>query len=168
MDKIGFGGSCHWCTEAIFQSLKGTGEVLQGWISVSGEPDLLSEAVIVEFDPAVISLNSLIEIHLHTHSCTSVHSMRDKYRSAVYCFTKEQFASAGTAIQALQKDFSQPIITEVLDFGDFKLNQPQYLNYYYTDTERPFCKNIVDPKLKELMSKFSDKLDSNKLSHLNP
>ena len=82
MTKIGFGGSCHWCTEAIFQSLRGVREVLQGCIATDG--DDFSEAVIVAFDENEIALNDLVAVHLATHSCTSEHSMRRKYRSVVY------------------------------------------------------------------------------------
>lgn len=49
-EKIGIGGSCHWCTEAIFQSLIGVEEVLQGWIHSDGEATTFSEAVVITFD----------------------------------------------------------------------------------------------------------------------
>lgn len=71
MQKIGLGGSCHWCTEAIFRSLKGVSTVEQGWIASDGENTTLSEAVIVNFSPNEITLETLIAIHLHTHSCIS-------------------------------------------------------------------------------------------------
>jgi peptide-methionine (S)-S-oxide reductase len=97
-DKIGLGGSCHWCTEAIFQSLKGVINVKQGWIKPDDNFSEFSEAVIVEFDPDLISLGNLIEIHLYTHSCTSDHAMRSKYRSAVYTFNDDQVIAAKQAI----------------------------------------------------------------------
>ena len=84
VETIGFGGSCHWCTEAIFQSLIGVETVQQGWISSKPPNETLSEAVLVSFNPNQISIEILIEVHLLTHSCTSEHSMRGKYRSAVY------------------------------------------------------------------------------------
>ncbi len=90
LEKIGFGGGCHWCTEAVFQSLKGVEKVEQGWIASEGEASTLSEAVIVHFDTSQISLVLLIEIHLLTHESTSEHSMRKKYRSAIYYFDVEQ------------------------------------------------------------------------------
>jgi peptide-methionine (S)-S-oxide reductase len=154
MQKIGFGGSCHWCTEAIFRSLKGIVAVEQGWISSDGENTIPSEAVIVTYDVNEISLQILIAIHLHTHSCTAAHSMRDKYRSAVYTFNNKQAAEAQTEIKGLQVEFEQPIITKVLPFQTFRLNEETYLDYYYKDPSRPFCQNIVNPKLKELIRRF--------------
>lgn len=102
-EKIGIGGSCHWCTEAIFQSLIGVEEVLQGWIHSDGEATTFSEAVVITFDTNLITLEALIEIHLHTHSCTAMHSMRGKYRSALYYFDEAQKNTAITTLQLLQK-----------------------------------------------------------------
>lgn len=154
MTTIGFGGSCHWCTEAIFQSLRGVLEVQQGWISSEGTADFFSEAVIVNFDPKIISEATLIAVHLHTHSCTSNHSMRTKYRSAVYVFCEEQAMATRQAIRNLQKEFESPIITEVLPFRKFTLNREDYLNYYRRNPEKPFCRNFINPKLKLLMERF--------------
>ena len=86
--KIGFGGGCHWCTEAVFQSLIGVEKVEQGFVASFNLHNELSEAVIVHFNHKRISLQTLIEIHLLTHSSTSDHAMRKKYRSAIYTFKR--------------------------------------------------------------------------------
>ncbi len=164
--KIGFGGSCHWCTEAIFQSLKGVFKVEQGWISSPNENAGFSEAVIVHFDDDEIALVTLMEIHLHTHSCTANHSMRAKYRSAVYCFGADQIKEAQEIINDLQQFFTEKIITEVLPFVAFKVNEAFFLNYYFSNPEKPFCQNIINPKLKLLMEKFSTQVQGDKLKHL--
>lgn len=78
IQKIGLGGGCHWCTEAVFQSLIGIEKVEQGFIASTEEYNTFSEAVIVHFDSEVISAKTLIEIHLYTHKSTSQHSMRSK------------------------------------------------------------------------------------------
>jgi peptide-methionine (S)-S-oxide reductase len=166
--EIGLGGSCHWCTEAIFFSLKGVAQVRQGWIASKEAPDRLSEAVVVRYDQSVIPLETLIAIHLYTHSCTSAHAMRDKYRSAVYTFSGQQQSLAAAIIHALQQQFSEPIITEVVPFSSFKLNKPEYLNYYYSGPEKPFCQNIVNPKLVQLLRDFASEVDVSKLPHLLP
>jgi peptide-methionine (S)-S-oxide reductase len=164
--EAGFGGSCHWCTEAIFQSLKGVKEVKQGWIASADAPSRFSEAVLLSFDPEAISLKTLIAVHLHTHSSTSDHTLREKYRSAVYTFNNAQQALATSTVQDLQKDFPAPILTEVVAFGSFQLNKPAYLNYYFTDPQKPFCRNIVNPKMLQLLKQFSLEAETEKLRHL--
>jgi peptide-methionine (S)-S-oxide reductase len=143
--KVGFGGSCHWCTEAIFRSLKWVTSVEQGWISSDGENATPSEAVIVSFDETGIGLQTLVAIHLHTHSCTAEHNMRGKYRSAIYTFTSNQANAANQTLQNLQNEFNGLIITKVLSFQTFRLNNETYLDYYYKDPSKPFCQNIVNP-----------------------
>jgi len=86
--EIDLGGSCHWCTERVFESPIGIKAVNQGWISSIGSDAEFSEAIEVYFDQTMISLQTLIEIHLHTHASTSNHSMRQKYRSVIYMTLK--------------------------------------------------------------------------------
>ena len=90
--------------------------------------------------------------------------MRKKYRSAIYTFSVQQQSLSQAVIQALQTEFNRPIITEVVSFVSFKLNQPQYLNYYYSDPEKPFCQNIVNPKLAQLLRDFKSEVDVSKLT----
>ncbi|RYG40948.1 MAG: peptide methionine sulfoxide reductase [Chitinophagaceae bacterium] len=163
--KIGFGGGCHWCTEAVFASLKGVLAVDQGWITELSH-DFFSEAVTVTFDDSIIPLETLMEIHLYTHSSTANHSMRAKYRSAVYVFSEEDRGEAIAILDRLKKQFKDNIITEILYFGAFKRNRAESLDYYYTDPGRPFCENYINPKLQLLMRQFSGAVDFKKLGHL--
>lgn len=153
--KIGFGGGCHWCTEAVFSSLKGVVKVEQGFIAPLVSLSSFSEAVIVHFYADEIPIKTLIAIHLHTHQSTHNHSMRDKYRSAVYSFQEQQEAIIAGIIGKLQKEFEMPIITEVLPFGKFNASKAMYQNYYYKDTNKPFCKTHIAPKLALLLQRFS-------------
>jgi peptide-methionine (S)-S-oxide reductase len=162
--QIGMGGSCHWCTEAIFLSLKGVLAVKQGWIASGSDCGSWSEAVIVEFDETRISLSVLVAVHLATHSCTAEHSMRVKYRSAIYCFSDNQVTEVSGLLAQLQSGYAHPIITRVIPFGDFRLNTDQYLNYYYKDPSKPFCNNVINPKLQILLSEFEEFADREKLT----
>jgi peptide-methionine (S)-S-oxide reductase len=166
ISKIGFGGSCHWCTEAIFLSLKGVTAVEQGWIASDGDNSGFSEAVIVQYNTKVISPETLVAVHLYTHSCTSNHTMRDKYRSAVYTFREEQVFIAKKVINVVQQELNAPVITKIIPFKRFRLNKQNYLNYYYSNPDKPFCQNIVNPKLKILMHRFAKQADAEKLAHL--
>jgi peptide-methionine (S)-S-oxide reductase len=166
ISEIGFGGSCHWCTEAIFQSLIGVSNVRQGWITSDLQNENFSEAVILNFDSHIISLEVLIQIHLETHSCTANHSMRKKYRSAVYHTNENQQWAAVRILRNYQNNFKISIITQVIPLVDFKLNKIEQLNYYYTNPEKPFCQTRINPKLKMLLTKFASFVTNEKLSNL--
>jgi peptide-methionine (S)-S-oxide reductase len=153
--KIAFGGGCHWCTEAVILSLKGVQRVEQGWIASQPPNDAFSEAVIVTYNPAIITLADLIAVHLCTHAATSNHSMRHKYRSAVYWFDAEEKAMIKEIINGLQPTFTESIITQVLPFADFKASLPEHVNYYYTNPQKPFCTMYIHPKLKLLKNRFT-------------
>lgn len=148
--QIGFGGSCHWCTEAVFASLQGVSEVTQGWFRAGAPDDAYSEAVALIFDPQMIPLHVLTEIHLLTHSCTSQHSMRGKYRSAVYCFSDQQRIEVEAVLTALQRDFDEPLVTRALMQSGFRASPPHYQEYYQRDPLRPFCQTRIAPKLARL------------------
>ncbi len=154
INKIGFGGGCHWCTEAVFQFLKGVTKVEQGFIASTGENSGFSEAVIVHFNPIAIPLEILIEIHLLTHNSTSNHSFRKKYRSAVYFFNAEEESTIKKILQEKQQDFQEELITQVLDFQKFKPSAEEFQNYYLNDPEKPFCQRYIHPKLNLLKEKF--------------
>tara|TARA_R110002049_G_scaffold279949_3_gene459159 strand:+ start:18822 stop:19364 length:543 start_codon:yes stop_codon:yes gene_type:complete len=164
--KIALGGGCHWCTEAVFQSLIGVKKVEQGFVASTGNNSSFSEAAIVYFNSEEIPLKILIEIHLRTHKSTSQHSMRDKYRSAVYTFSEEQKETSALIIHALQNGFHNKIITQVLSFSEFKPSRKAIQNYYQKNPEKPFCKTFINPKLQLLLKQFSAYTNQNKLKHL--
>lgn len=153
MDKIGFGGGCHWCTEAIFQALNGVDHVEQGWIASTPPFETFSEGIIVHYNEN-INLDTLIEVHLLTHSSASAHSMRNKYRSAVYYFDKDDQTQAQSIISGLALKNNVNYITQTLPFGDFRLNTESQLNYYKNNKQAPFCKTYIDPKLTAIRERF--------------
>ncbi|PKH04812.1 peptide-methionine (S)-S-oxide reductase [Moritella sp. Urea-trap-13] len=161
--KIGLSGSCYWCTEAIFLSLRGVTKVEQGWLSSFADDDWFSEGIIISYIPDVISLKNIIAIHLHTHSSTKAHSMRNKYRSAVYAMEPYQITEIKHNLALLQDEFEQPLITRAYTLNQFKLSDESMQNYYYSDPQRPFCENIITPKLKKLLGSHANLINKSKL-----
>jgi len=164
---IAFGGGCHWCTEAVFQSLIGVYDVAQGWVQSTDENDTFSEAVIVQFDPTMVPLKVLVEIHLRTHKSTVQHSMRKKYRSAIYFYNEPQQEIVNQILLELQPSFENKIITQVLPFVSFKASREEITNYYYSNPSKPFCEQFINPKLKLLLTEFSEFVNSEKLTDLS-
>ncbi|MCM4156837.1 peptide-methionine (S)-S-oxide reductase [Gramella sp. AN32] len=153
LKKIGLGGGCHWCTEAVFQSLKGVFKVQQGYINASENLDF-SEAILLEFDPSEISLLDLINVHLKTHESFSDHSMRVKYRSAIYVFSSYQKMEVQNILDKIQLAYEKRIITQVYQFHEFKESRAEIQNYYLQDPAKPFCRRYIAPKLKLLKKEF--------------
>lgn len=155
MEKIGLGGGCHWCTEGIFQMLRGVAEVDQGFVRSDPPADRWAEGVIVHFDPSVIDLAILIEVHLRTHAASAPYVATGKYRSAIYVHDDVQRRQATETIASLQRDFEHPIETRVLLLRSFKPSDERFRNYYASNPERPFCRRYIDPKLDFIRRNFA-------------
>ena len=138
----------------MFQSLAGVERVQQGFIASDAPNDALSEAVLVDWDPERLPLDVLIEVHLRTHASTSLHSMRGKYRSALYVMDAAQADACLAALDRLQPGFEAPLITQVLPFRAFRASDARFRNYYATDPERPFCRTYIEPKLTMLRRRY--------------
>lgn len=165
VSQIAFGGGCHWCTEAIFQSIIGIESVQQGYVASIDDNDSFSEAVIVHYNMECVKLKTLIEIHLLTHKSRSNHSMRSKYRSAIYTFDDLQHQQVAGIMQILQKEQAEKYVTEVLPFQSFKPSREAITNYYYSNPKKPFCETFINPKLKLLIQHFSNHVNYEKVAH---
>ncbi|MEZ5733961.1 MAG: peptide-methionine (S)-S-oxide reductase [Paracoccaceae bacterium] len=155
LNQVGFGGGCHWCTEAVFQALKGVVAVRQGFIRSDPPHDSWSEAVEVDFDPDGISLEDLVAVHLATHASQSAHKLRGKYRSAVYVLTPGHAASVETALAGIASDTGAVFVTQALPHRGFRPSDDRFQNYHARDPLRPFCQTYIDPKLAGLRKDFA-------------
>ena len=150
--QIGLGGGCHWCTEAVFQHVPGVIKVRQGYIASVDENTSLSEAVLVTYNSSQVSLKDLIDIHLATHSSSKEHSMRDRYRSAIYYLDEDTRIEAQEILDTLTLKYDKTFITQVLKYYKFKESRESIRNYYKKNTEAPFCQRYITPKL-DIVSK---------------
>jgi len=155
LEKTGFGGGCHWCTEGVFQALRGVDQVDQGFVQSTKPWDAWAEGVIVHFDPAIISLDILVEVHLRTHSAQKLYSPGGRYRSAIYTTGHHQEPTAALAIARFAEETGAAERTMVLPFVGFRPSEARYRNYYRTDPDRPFCRRYIDPKLALIRQHFA-------------
>ena len=147
LPQAGFGGGCHWCTEAVFQALKGVVEVHQGFIASDAPDDALSEAVMVSWDPLQITLQDLIAVHLATHSSTSNHRLRSRYRSAIYVTDDADGAAARAELARLSLETGSEFITRVLPLRRFAASDVSFHDYYNRNRGGQFCESYIEPKL---------------------
>ena len=152
---IGFGGGCHWCTEAVFAALRGVTELRQGFIRPDPPDDAPSEAVLMRYDPDAIPLDVLVEIHLRTHSSASNHKMRGKYRSAVYTFSADQARAVRGILARISTREEQAYVTRVLPFRGFDASDPRYHAYAARNAGNAFCTRYIDPKLARLRAEYA-------------
>jgi peptide-methionine (S)-S-oxide reductase len=154
INKIGFGGGCHWCTEAVFNHISGVNNVEQGWIRSYAPNDIFSEAVVVHYETELVSLEFLTRVHLASHSSTSNHSMRNKYQSAIYFINENDKSKLNRIMTRLKIETQKSYITQILRFSEFKINTEEYINYFDKNPDAPFCHTYIIPKLKLIQNKF--------------
>lgn len=140
----------------MFSSLSGVVSVEQGFASSEPPNDTWSEAVRVVFDPGVIPVLVLIEVHLRTHASTSDHKMRGKYRSAVYTLSDGQAAGVAATLDTLRAQFDEPLVTRALPMTGFRLSDPRFHRYFERNAGGPFCTRYIDPKLAFLRETYAD------------
>ena len=174
MDKATFGSGCFWCTEAVFQRLKGVSGVKSGY--AGGDVDNPTykevcsgktghaEVVQVTYDPAVISFAELLEVFWKTHDPTTLNRQGNdvgtQYRSAVFYHNDEQKNQAEEFKEKLQfeKVWPDPIVTEITAFSNFFPAEDYHENYFNTNGSQPYCSFVVAPKVEKFEKVFSDKL----------
>jgi peptide-methionine (S)-S-oxide reductase len=167
-------GGCFWCTEAVFQRLKGVEKVRPGFtggqIKNPAYREIITgrtghaEAIEIEFDPEVISFGELLYIFFSTHDPTTLNRQQydvgTQYRSAIFYLTEEQRTIATEVIEKIENEhiFKDRIVTEVTQAGPFYEAEPEHLDYYNRHRQQQYCQAIIDPKIKKLKELFADKL----------
>ena len=169
-----FGGGCFWCTEAIFQNLKGVVSARPGYAGgtmpnptyeqVSSGKTGHAEATQIEFDPELISYDELLTVFFATHDSTSLNRQGNdigtQYRSAIFYSTVEQKQSAEKYIAKLNAASvgGKPIITEVVPLTEFYVAEDYHRNYYLNHQDAAYCQLVINPKLEHLRIEFAQLL----------
>lgn len=166
MEIIVFGGGCFWCTEAVFQMLKGVMTVTSGYMGgtlpnptyaqVCSGDTLYIEVIQVEYDSNEVSLEELLSVFFSSHDPTSHNQQgNDKgiqYKSAIFYSTEEQKQIIDDYIKTLEQDhaFSKPIVTQVISASKFYTAEESHQNYYRTNEDAPYCQVVINPKIEKL------------------
>jgi len=126
-----------------------------------------AEAVRIEFDPAQVGFDDLLEIFFATHDpCTLNRQGNDvgtQYRSAIFTTTPEQDAAARVKIEALANEgaFDEPIVTEVEPATTFWPAEAYHANYFARNGAQPYCRMVVGPKVAKFRSAFAGRRKGN-------
>jgi peptide-methionine (S)-S-oxide reductase len=169
------GGGCFWCTEAVYQEVPGIVSVESGYAGgatknptyeeVCGGGTGHAEVIRITYDPAKISYEKIIDLFWLAHDPTTLNRQGNdtgtQYRSIILYQTSEENAAAEKSLAAAQKDFKDPIVTEVKPLEKFYIAEKYHQDFYANNPNNPYAAAVIPPKL-EKIRKAGDKLKSEK------
>lgn len=174
VQKITFGNGCFWCTEAIFQTVKGVKSVTSGYMGgdvvnptyeqVCTGTTGHAEVIQLEYDADEINLDELLLIFFKTHDATTLNRQGNdigaQYRSAIFYHNDVQKQAAEAMIVKLtsEKVYDNPIVTEVTAATEFYPAEGYHQNYFAGNSTKSYCAFVIQPKLNKFAKEFLDKI----------
>jgi peptide-methionine (S)-S-oxide reductase len=173
-DTATLGTGCFWCTEAIFQQLKGVLKVTSGYSGghvvnptyeqVCDKKTGHAEVVQVLYDPKQITFDELLAVFWQTHDPTTLNRQGNdvgpQYRSVIFYHSDEQKQKAVRYKTELDQSGSweNKIVTEIEPYRNFYIAENYHQNYYDNNGSAPYCYYVIRPKLEKFEKVFKDKL----------
>jgi len=174
MEKAIFAGGCFWCTEAVFQRLKGVESILPGYSGGTIKNPAYrevctgrtghAEAIEITYNKEEVSFNTLMEIFFATHDPTTLNrqgaDVGTQYRSGIFYTNEEQKEQAKAFIKKLSDAnyFEASIVTEITPFTTFYKAEKDHQDYYNQNSDQQYCDFTIAPKIEKIKKLFSDKL----------
>lgn len=175
LETATFGGGCFWCTEAIFQQVKGVITVESGY-SGGNVPNPTykmvctgttghAEVIRITFNPQIITYTELLELFWKTHDPTTLNrqgaDVGTQYRSVIFYHNMEQKQLAEAEKKRLNESgyFQQAIVTQILPAETFYKAEDYHQDYYKNNRSQPYCSMVIEPKLHKLKAGFGNKLN---------
>ena len=167
------GGGCFWCTEAVFDQIKGVVSVTSGYTggNAPGKPTYRevcsgltghAEAVQVIFEPDVISYEELLRIFFATHDPTTPNrqgaDVGSQYRSVIFFQNDSQKEKAQQVMDEVAQYFDNPIVTQLLPATTFYEAEVDHQQYYANNPTAPYCRAVISPKLAKLRKLYENQL----------
>lgn len=166
-----FGGGCFWCVEAQYKMLPGVLKVVSGYAGGhKGNPTYEevctkttghAEVVQIEFDSAKISYKDLIDLFWLAHDPTTLnrqgHDEGPQYRSIILYHSDEQKKIAEQSKAEAQKDWPDPIVTEIVPLKRFYPAEDYHQDYFAKNPSQGYCRVVVGPKVAKFRQKLMEK-----------
>lgn len=169
-----FGGGCFWCTEAVFEGLKGVISVESGYAGgyvknpsyreVCNGTTGHAEVIQIRFSPEIISYEELLLIFFNVHDPTTLNQqgadIGTQYRSVIFYHNESQKKISESVIKKLTGDsiFAKPIVTQVQEFTAFYRAEDYHQDYFANNPNAAYCSRVIKPKVDKFTKKYSDKL----------
>jgi len=166
-------GGCFWCTEAVFDVVEGVAHVESGYIggagpnpsyeAVCGGRTGHAEAIRIQFDPAVISYDELLDIFFTTHDPTTLNRQGadsgTQYRSAIFPLSDAQAEAAKAALVRMQPLFNAPIVTSIEPQAPWYPAEAYHQSYFARNgTRNGYCAAVIAPKLAKFRKAYAARL----------
>ena len=171
VEVMTIGGGCFWCTEAIFQEVKGVERVVSGYAGghvenptyreVCGRKTGHAEVIQIHFDASIVSFEQLLEIFWATHDPTTMDQQgNDKgpqYRSVIYYHNENQKEQALRSKDEVgQPLWTDPIVTVIAPFTNFYAAESEHQNFYKANGSfHGYCTYVITPKVMKARQKFA-------------
>lgn len=168
------GGGCFWCTEAVYQELKGVLQVESGYsggqvvnptyAQVCEGSTGHAEVVRVTFDPTVVSYREILEIFFTIHDPTTLNRQGNdcgtQYRSVIFTHSTQQKDAAQHVLKEMAIVWDAPIVTELSEEQPFYKAENEHQNYFRQHPNQGYCVCVVGPKLDKFRHVFASKRKS--------
>lgn len=166
------GGGCFWCTEAVFELLKGVSDVESGYANghtlnptyrdiCTGDTGY-AEVIKITYDDTVITLDTLLEIFFAIHDPTTLNrqgaDIGTQYRSTILYSDQETKEAAQAAMKAAQEEYKDPIVTLIEPLESYYTAEDYHQDYYRQNTMQGYCMAVIPPKLAKLKTKFGKEM----------
>ncbi len=169
-----FGSGCFWCTEAVFEGLKGVVLVESGYSGgklknptykeVCSGLTGHAEVVRITYNPKEISYEFLLSVFFQTHDPTTLNAQGNdrgtQYRSVIFYNSDEQRIKASLVIGKLNAEnvFKKPVVTELLPLVDFYQAEDYHQDYFANNPDQGYCQFVVKPKVEKFQKVFKEYL----------
>ena len=171
-ERATFGGGCFWCTEASMKELEGVQRVTSGYAGGHAENPTYeevcagttghAEVVQVEFDPAAIGYDELLEVFFATHDPTQLNrqgpDVGTQYRSIVLYHDDDQRRQAAAYIEALDEEYDDEVVTELESLEAFYRAEEKHQDYFEKHPNDAYCQMHAAPKVEKVRERFEEKV----------
>lgn len=171
IETITLGGGCFWCTEAVYVRVRGVLDVESGYCNgqvvqpsyeqVCSGSTGHAEVVRLRFDPAVISLDEILQIFFSIHDPTTLNRQGNdvgtQYRSGIYAEDAAQLAQAQAFVAAVNASgtWAQPVVTEVALLDNYWPAEDYHQDYFEQHPGQGYCAFVVEPKVAKFQKTFA-------------
>lgn len=169
-----FGGGCFWCTEAVFVAMKGVNRVEPGYCGghvnnptyeqVCDKNTGHIEAVRIDYDPALVSFESLLEVFFATHDPTTPgrqgNDVGPQYQSAIFYQDAAQLDASRKAIAAIDASgkYDAPVCTQLMPAATFWVAEDYHHDFFERNPGQGYCQFVIAPKVQKFREQFAASL----------